>query len=126
MKFFLTALTALALSAGAAAAQERKIGSYTAMIGPQDLVNSSGKRLTSAGAILAQDRANYHRFGIRQQGDQGDPWFGARGQRAAIPSLVQMPDWAAKRIVTQGAFVFVTVYATPDGQMTRLHVQIPG
>ncbi|OAN75548.1 hypothetical protein A8B78_16170 [Jannaschia sp. EhC01] len=116
----------LALAATGASAQDQAIGTYMTLLGPEDLVNSSGVRLQSAAAIVAQDRANYHRFGIRHQGDQSDPWFSGRGHRMAIPDLVDISDVEAAIIVRQGAWVAVTVYADPTGQMTRMWVQIPG
>lgn len=122
----LFAATVVALSATIAHAQDQSIGGYSAFLGAEDLRNSSGVRLSSAPAIIAQDRANYHRFGIRHQGDQSDPWFDSRGHRAAIPEMVEMSRQTADVITRQGAYVYVTVYADPTGQMTRMVVEIPG
>lgn len=119
-------IAAISAFATAASAQDSVIGTYTALLGPEDLTNSSGTRLQDAAAIVAQDRANYHRFGIRHAADQSDPWFDSRGHRMAIPGLVVMPDSTAQIIVRQGALVAVSVYADPTGQMTRIVVQIPG
>lgn len=116
----------LALTATGAYAQDQSIGTYMAYLGPEDLVNSSGVRLGSAAAIVAQDRANFHRFGIRHTEDQSDPWFSSRGHRMSIPDLVEISDVEAAIVVRQGALVAVTVFADPTGQMTRMHVQIPG
>lgn len=66
---------------------------------------SSGVRLQSAGAIIAQDRANAYRFGIRHQGDQPDPWFSGRGHRMAISDLVDISEMDARIVVQQGAWV---------------------
>lgn len=122
----LAAIFGLMVATSGAFAQETRIGSYMAMLGPEDLTNSSGVRLTSAAAIIAQDRANFHRFGIRHTFDESDPWFSGRGHRMAIPSLVQMSPSTEQIIVRQGALVAVTIFATPDGQMTRMRVDIPG
>ena len=65
------------------------ITSYVAEIGYQDMQNSRGVQLDGMGTILQQDRANFHRFGIRQQGDSPDPLFGNRQHRARIPVLYQ-------------------------------------
>lgn len=126
LRTILTALCALFLTASLATAQDSKVGTYMALIGPEDLFNSSGVRLTTVGAIIAQDRANFHRFGIRHRYDESDPWFAGRGHRMSIPDLVQVNPTSAQVIVRQGALVAVTVYATPDGQMTRMIVEIPG
>ena len=119
-------ITFLVLSASGALAQERAIGTYMALLGPEDLVNSSGTRLNDAAAIVAQDRANFHRFGVRHKLDESDPWFASRGHRMAIPELVEMSSRTAQVIVRQGALVAVTVFADPTGQMTRMRVEIPG
>lgn len=78
---------ALALVAPVAASAQQLIGSYYATLGPNDLYNSSGTRLGGLGSILQQDRANVHRFGIYDAGDQGDPYFGNRNVRSQIPNI---------------------------------------
>lgn len=83
--FFLAAILAVTLPVAAQAQQ--LIGSYYATLGPNDLYNSSGTRLSSFGAILQQDRANVHRFGIYDAFDQGDPFFGNANVRSQIPSI---------------------------------------
>lgn len=57
---------------------------YRAEIAPVDRRNSAGAALTDPGAILAQDRANVHRFGHRQAGDTMDATFSSRSHRAAM------------------------------------------
>ena len=120
-------LAAVLITAGTAAfAEDRQIGFYMAYLGPEDLVNSSGVRLTSVPAIVAQDRANFHRFGIRHSADQSDPWFANRGHRMAIEQLVDVAESSANIIVRQGALVAVSVFADATGQMTSIRVEIPG
>ena len=70
------------------------VDSYTAEITPQDRVNSRGSALRDVGAILAQDRANFHRFGIRHPGDSPDSTFDNRQARANMPQLVARGDIA--------------------------------
>lgn len=60
------------------------MGEYYTTISARDMVNSSGARLGNACAIIQQDRANYHRFGKRDDGDQGDPVFADGTMRARI------------------------------------------
>ena len=55
---------------------QQLIGSYTALLSEADHFNSRGQRLTTAAAIIRQNRANFHRFGIRSPEDQDDPFFG--------------------------------------------------
>lgn len=84
-----------------AAAQET-VATYYAALGPQDYRNSSGAPLRDFGAILQQDRANYHRFNRRDPQDGGDPIFGDAGRRAMIPALFAAHDnsWWNRHMLT--------------------------
>jgi hypothetical protein len=77
-------LTGLVSAHAVPATAQDLIAEYFALIGPQDMVNSSGERLRDWCAMIQQDRANYHRFGLRDEQDQGDPIFASREARAAI------------------------------------------
>lgn len=84
----LLASALLAVIAVPAVAQNlREMAYYRAEIGPEDFRSSRGTRLTDFGAVLQQDRANVHRFGIRHPGDDIDPVFSDRAQRARLPEL---------------------------------------
>ena len=114
MRFFLlTILTAFFLTPAAYAQQ--LIGGYYTVLGQQDHFNSRGARLTDIGAILQQDRANYHRFGRPNAGDQGDPFFWDANQRARIPSIWRAGD----------GFNFVIESASPSFP-TPIYVEIYG
>jgi hypothetical protein len=105
------AVAALGL-AGAAAAQTM-IGSYSAYIGWDDLHNSNGARLSAPWQVLRQDRANYHRFGIRQAGDEWDAFFGSIDNRAAMERMIMngaIEPSAAQILMQGGATVFVRIY----------------
>ncbi len=94
---------------------QQLIGSYVAYIGNQDLYNSRGQRLTEPWQVLRQDRANYHRFGISQYGDEWDPFFGEIDNRAAMERMIMNGyiDPSAGRILTQGgATIFVRIYGS--------------
>ncbi len=79
----------LAAQAGPLAAQDwNQLAYYTAWIGPEDMFNSGGQRVATLGGVIQQDRANYHRFGIRHPQDDGDPIFANRDWRAQIPAMV--------------------------------------
>ncbi|WP_371169960.1 hypothetical protein [Aliiroseovarius sp. 2305UL8-7] len=104
--------TALSLFASPASAQDL-IGAYTAYIGQPDLVNSKGARLTQPWQVLRQDRANFHRFGISQPGDEFDPFFGSIGNRKIMERMVMngtIDPAAAKRLLQGGAVVFVRIF----------------
>ena len=81
-------LVAAVIAALALPAHAQQIGAYHAEIGPEDRRNSRGVALGDPGAILQQDRANVHRFGIRHGGDDVDGFFGDRGLRSRIPQLL--------------------------------------
>lgn len=122
MTFFKTTLksatmiaaTALCVFAAPVAAQaDELIGAYVAYIGKQDLHNSKGARLREPWQVLRQDRANFHRFGISQSGDEWDPFFGSIDNRAAMEQMVMhgsINARAAKNLVDGGATVFVRIY----------------
>ena len=115
--------------ASPAAAQEYAVGSYRAFIGPEDLTNSRGVRLTDAVQVLRQDRANVHRFGIVHPGDETDAWFHQPDFRAAMASRFQAGggiDPLTASIILNGSVpVVVTVYAI-NGTFSSLRVEVPG
>lgn len=102
------------------------IAEYLTFLGPNDTRNSSGKRLTKFGDILAQDRANYHRFGVRDDYDSSDPIFGSRDMRAKLPALYQAGRRVEKNILNdvlsgRGHYVYIRVMGT-NGRVTHVDV----
>ncbi|MGF0538892.1 peptidoglycan-binding domain-containing protein [Agrobacterium sp. ES01] len=77
----------LAITTNAAFSQQL-IDRYEAVIGKEDRVNSKGVPLSGLAAFLRQDRANFHRFGIRQSGDTQDSYFSNPANRETFPALV--------------------------------------
>jgi hypothetical protein len=82
------AVCATIFEAPASQAQQL-LDSYQAFLSERDHFNSSGLRLTTAAAIIRQDRANYHRFGLRDQSDEGDNFFANADNRAALERLLE-------------------------------------
>ena len=114
----------LLLLAGPAAAQSL-VTSYTARIGGQDLVNSNGVALVSVAAIIRQDRANVHRFGLRDADDETDPYFADADNRAALEVLVQKgsaPPNALALLRSGDARVRVEVWRGGAGDFVRIEV----
>ncbi len=70
------AFPAITLMMAQAAFAAPNLASYYATIGREDFYNSSGSPLRDVGAVVQQDRANFHRFGLRHSGDETDPYFG--------------------------------------------------
>jgi hypothetical protein len=86
---------------------------YTAYIGRDDLFNSSGEALTRPWQIIRQDRANFHLYGVRQRGDQGDTFFGSKENRARLESMIaagRMSREAASAIMEGGALLRVQIW----------------
>ena len=71
-----------------APSREHVIEEYRAFIGKDDLYNSSGTRLTQPWQVLRQDRANFHRFGIRHHREEGDSFFASANNRARMESML--------------------------------------
>jgi hypothetical protein len=67
---------------------EDLIASYTARLSSQDHFNSRGVRLRNVAAIIRQDRANFHRFGVRDAEDEGDGFFEKKSNRAKMERML--------------------------------------
>lgn len=79
IKIFL--ITLAILFAGPASAQNI-VAAYQTWIGPEDYFNSAGMRLSDPCTIVRQERANFHRFGIRHPSDGSDSLFANPDNRA--------------------------------------------
>lgn len=126
MKQLLTAM-ALILAAPAAQAQEL-MGSYSAYIGSNDVYNSSGARLTKHWQVLRQDRANFHRYGIKDRDDEWDQFFDDSGRRGQLEALVKegnVPKWVAQAIVAGEIHVYVEIWGQ-GGFPYYVTVQVAG
>lgn len=123
MRTLLAAALALML-AGPAAAQDL-IASYTAFIGPQDLRNSRGQWLSEPWQVLRQDRAHFHRYGIRQFADEYDPVFTSMDNRARMEALLRaghITPEARRAIMRGNTIVHVQVFGQRN-QLTAIRVQ---
>lgn len=124
MRFLHACLCSLILAGPAMA--DSLIGQYTAYIGRDDLYNSSGARLSEPWQVLRQDRANYHRFGVSQPGDEWDPFFADIDNRAAMERMVMngyINPSAARNLVNGGAMVVVRIYGD-GGRGNRVEVDV--
>jgi hypothetical protein len=112
----LFSLLFLVLLAGSAPAQndiEAPVESYVARLSARDHFNSNGQRLTSAAAIIRQDRANFYVYGIRDPEDQPDAFFQSKENRALLESLLEhgrSSPVAIQRVVNGTPLVRVDVY----------------
>lgn len=99
------------VSAGVAHADEL-LESYSAYIGQDDLYNSNNERLTQPWQVIRQDRANVHRFGVRQPGDDVDSFFASARNREL-----------AERMIRDGSIEGSAARALLGGDV-RIHVEI--
>lgn len=105
--------TAWILAAGLAfAAPAMADESYLARLSAQDHENSKGTPLTSAAAILRQDRAIWHEIGGADDEDQADDFFSKKSNRAAFEKLLENGSIGAaeeRAIVNGTPLVKVTI-----------------
>jgi hypothetical protein len=116
---------AIAATAWMPAQAQQLVGSYVALLSEADHLNSNGQRLTSAAAIIRQDRANFHRFGIRDAQDQDDTFFADEGNRAALEQMLERgraDPGVISRIVNGTALIKVDIYRGGSGPFIRVTV----
>lgn len=106
--FLLFLLACLALSLQAHAYDGLDL--YDCVITDQDRFNSKGVRLTTVRAILAQDRANYHRFKRRDALDSADQTFVSASQRQLWQSARVDVDPALEEKILRGDAVAISVF----------------
>lgn len=115
----------MALASQTAVAQEQ-IGAFTAFIGKSDMTNDKGATLSEPWMVLRQDRANFHRFGVSQPGDQWDPFFGSSQSRKSIQSLIargKVDPKATKRL-RSGGIILVQVLGQ-GGKPSAINISVP-
>lgn len=104
---------------------DQLIDEYNAYIGQDDLFNSNGERLREPWQIIRQDRANYHKFGIRQRGDEGDTFFDSVENRAAAERMIRqgtMTGEARDLLLNGDVMVNVKVIEGADGDYLKITV----
>ena len=102
---------------------QQLIGSYVALLSEADHFNSNGQRLTSAAAIIRQDRANFHRYGIRDPEDEDDTFFADEGNRAALERMLEhgrADPGVIARIVNGTVLIRVDIYRDASGPFIRV------
>jgi hypothetical protein len=118
LTFLLVLITAI-LSAGPVRdAQGQVMGnfieSYTARLSPRDHYNSNGVRLTSAAAIIRQDRANFYVYGLRDSEDEPDSFFSSKSNRARLEEMLEngrATRIAIDRVINGTPLIRVDIYA---------------
>lgn len=120
-----TTLAAVCLSAPTLAQSETLITEYYSLLGPADAHNSRGAALDDFCAIAQQDRANWHKFGKREEFDAADPFFTTPARRAMFTGRCQYDatyfanPGTRIRNGTRHFYVYVRVFGNGD-QVTRI------
>jgi hypothetical protein len=94
------------------------VASYNAHLSAHDHFSSTGSRLANAAAIIRQDRANFHKFGLRDAQDQNDDFFSNARNREALEQMLNNGDinpLLAKEIINGNPLVFVRVIRASTG-----------
>jgi hypothetical protein len=114
----LLSLLALVLISSSAFA-DQLLEQYVAVLSGQDHFNSNGDRLTDAAAIIRQDRANYHKYGKRDQGDSGDTYFASVRNRELLERMLNRGTISAgtiDAIVNGTPTILVRIFRSDFGQ----------
>ena len=121
-----TAMAAISVTAGTTAARaDDLIASYSAYIGQDDLYNSNGARLTEPWQVIRQDRANVHKFGIRQPGDESDGFFGSVRNRELAETMIRrgaISADAADLLLNGDVRITVEVWRGAGGDYLNINV----
>lgn len=121
-----TAMAAISVMAGATAARaDDLIAGYSAYIGQDDLYNSNGARLTEPWQVIRQDRANVHKFGIRQPGDESDGFFGSVRNRELAETMIRrgaISADAANLLLNGDVRITVEVWRGSGGDYLNINV----
>lgn len=103
----------LLICSAPALAQGPMLEQYDAFLGSADHFNSRGARLTEPWQIIRQDRANFHRFNVRDSGDQGDAFFASAANRARMEQLIRngrIDPGAANHIINGNVWIRVEIF----------------
>ncbi len=113
------------LMANAPVLADELIESYIARLSANDHFNSSGGRLTSPALIIRQDRANFHKFGVRDSEDQNDSFFQNAQNRELLQQFLsrgRTTPRAYRMIVNGQPLIQVNVYRTRSGDYVDVDV----
>lgn len=94
------------------------VASYKAHLSAQDHFSSNGSRLSNAAAVIRQDRANFHKFGLRDAQDQSDDFFANSSNREALEQMLKRGNISpglSEAIINGRPFVIVKVIRTSTG-----------
>lgn len=123
--FFLLAVAMVAGLSASAARADGLVEAYNAYIGEEDLYNSYGERLSEPWQVIRQDRANYHRFGTSQPGDEGDAFFASAKNREKAERMIEygsIETRAARALVRGNVLINVQIFRGANGDYINVTV----
>lgn len=94
------------------------VASYKAHLSAHDHFSSTGSRLSNAAAIIRQDRANFHKFGLRDTQDESDDFFSNATNREAMEQMLSkknINNSLAKEIINGNPLILVQVIRSSAG-----------
>ena len=106
------------LSLALSAMADTRICSYIARLSERDHSASDGFRLKDAASIIRQDRANFHKFGRRDEEDETDSFFASVRNREDLENMVkrrQLPSAVSAAIVQGTPLVEIQVFQSDAG-----------
>ena len=65
------------------------VACYKAQLSARDHFSSNGSRLSDVASVIRQDRANFHKFGLRDAQDQSDDFFANASNREALEQMLK-------------------------------------
>jgi hypothetical protein len=100
------------------ASAESVICSYVARLSARDHRASDGYALRDVAAIIRQDRANFHKFRIRDEEDEADSFFSSVKNRENLEGMLRrrkLIAGVAAAVINGNPLVQVEVVQTDDG-----------
>ena len=102
---------------------------YIARLGDADHYSSSDEKLESVAEIIRQDRANFHKFKIRDEEDESDSFFKSADNRAAMEKLLSRVNFSksdTRIIFNYTPTIRVRLYTSDETGRKYLTVKLLG
>ena len=118
MKKLSTLVAALLFLGSLSASADSLICSYVARLSARDHRASDGYPLRDVAAIIRQDRANFHKFGVRDSEDESDTFFNSVKNRESLESMLRRRRFnpsIASAIINGNPLVQVDVMQANEG-----------
>lgn len=118
MKLIKLTLIAIFAAITPLAKADNLICTYAAVLSARDHRSSTGAALRDVASIIRQDRANFHRFRIRDRPDEDDNFFNTVKNREDLEQMLRrrkLSPQASNEIINGTPYVQVSVYRADEG-----------